>query len=53
MTSCLFALAVAIFSIWLLIALLGVALKLIAVLIGVALAVAAYFLAEKLVGKGR
>jgi len=47
------ALIVAVVAIWLLIALLGVALKLVAILIGVALAVGAYFLAEKLIGKGR
>ena len=40
-------------AIWLLIALLGLALRLIAIAIGVALAVGAYFLAEKLIGKGR
>jgi len=51
--SLLIALAVALLSIWLLIALLGFALKLVAVVVGAALAVAAYFLAEAVIGKGR
>lgn len=48
------AVIVAIIAIWLFIALLGVALKLVGILLGVGLAVAAYFGAERLLkGGGR
>ena len=46
------AVIVAIVAIWLFIALLGVALKLVGILLGVALAVAAYFGAERLLNGG-
>ena len=52
--SAVIAIIVAIVAIWLFIALLGVALKLVGILLGVGLAVAAYFGAERLLkGGGR
>ena len=47
------AIVIGIVAIWLLLKLLGVALKLVAILIGIGLAVLAYFFVEKLVGAGR
>ena len=51
--SLLLAIVIGIVAIWLLINLLGLALKLVAVLIGVGLAVLAYIFIEKHVGAGR
>jgi hypothetical protein len=53
LASLILAVIIGIVAIWLLIQLLGVALKLVAILIGLGLAVVAYFFAEKLVGRGR
>jgi asparagine N-glycosylation enzyme membrane subunit Stt3 len=47
--STLIAIIVGIFAIWLLIKLLGIALKLVGILVGVLIAVAVYFLAERLI----
>ena len=51
--SILIAILVGILAIWLLFILLGFALRLVALVIGLGLAVGAYFLAEKLIGRGR
>jgi hypothetical protein len=51
--SAIIAVIVAIIAIWLFIALLGVALKLVGILLGLGLAVVAYFAAERLLTGGR